>query len=151
MYFDLFVCVLFVLLALIATIAMQGCSGGGGSLGEIQGAGSGTTLEWDDLDAAVKYVADKNELGIVDRMTVTMPDSAGAERVIRRYVLVDVLDHPVEIRFSTDPGALAGLQGASQSRAGSVVVRVGRFGDDQREAALVEALLKRLDALVMID
>ena len=151
MFPRIFVCILFVSSCLAVPIAMPGCSGRGGSLGTIQGADAGTTLEWDDLDAAVKYVADKNELGIVDRMTVTMPDSAGAERVIRRYVLVDVLDHPVEIRFSTDPGALAGLQGASQSRAGSVVVRVGRFGDDQREAALVEALLKRLDALVMID
>ena len=143
---------MFVLTVFSMLVAIPGCAGGGeGQVGPIDGTSSATSLEWDDLDAAVKFVADRNELSIVDRMTVTIEGPDGAEQAIRRFVLIDVQDHPIEIRFSSDPGALAGLRGASASRAGAVVVRVGRFGDDQREAALVEALLKRLDALARID
>ena len=121
------------------------------SVSVMTGAASVVDLEWDDLDAAVKFVAIREELGLVERMTVTIEDEEGVERVIRRYLLVDLRDRPVEIRFSADPGALAGLRGASATRAGSVVVRVGRFGDDQREQALVAALLERLGALAVID
>ena len=142
---------MFGLWALVASILTTGCAGGGVPLGPIVGATARTELEWDDLDAAVKYTAGRQELYLVESRTVRMKDEAGTERAVRRYVLVDVHDRPVEIRFSTDPGALAGLRGASASRSGSVVVRVGRFGDDQRERELVSALLERLNTLAVVD
>lgn len=142
---------MFVSLALITPILIQGCAGGGGTLAPIAGVTASAELEWDDLDAAVSYVASREELYPVESRTLRIRDAAGAEHAVRRYLLVDVRDRPVEIRFSADPGALSGLRGASASRSGVVVVRVGRFGDHQREEALVSALLKRLDALALVD
>lgn|GEM_PF-7068881 len=151
MRFQRYVWYLFVSIGLASPYAGIGCAGGGGTLPPIAGASAAATLEWDDLDAAVSYVAKRNELAPVEKMTETIGGERGPERAIRRYLLVDFRDRPVEIRFSTDPGAMAGLRGASASRSGSVVVRVGRFGDDQVEQALVAALLERLDALTAID
>jgi len=149
---QLFDRLLFASSALVCILVGIGCAGGGGaSVPPITGVSAETTLEWDDLDAAVSYVAVRHGLALVERLTVPVEDDDGLDGVVRRYLLVDSRDRPVEIRFSTDPGALAGLRGASASRSGSVVVRAGRFGDDQRERALVAALLERLDALVAID
>ncbi|MCB9838590.1 MAG: hypothetical protein H6813_04560 [Phycisphaeraceae bacterium] len=142
---------MFVILGVPGLLWGSGCAGGGGPLAPISGASASTRLEWDDLDAAVSYVASRNELALVDSATLREPGGAGGETAVRRYRLIDAYDHPVEIRFSTDGGALGGLREGAASRDGAVVVRFGRFGDHQREAALVEALLKRLDALAVVD
>jgi len=120
-------------------------------MAEIDGFSSSAALEWDDLDAAVSYVAARQELALVEKSTGRADGADGEFGVVRRYRLVDPRDRPVEIRFLTDSGALDGLQSASSLRSGTVVVRVGRFGDDQRERALAAALLERLGALALID
>ena len=142
---------MFVFLALMTPLLIQGCAGGSGTLAPIAGATASAALEWDDLDAAVSYVAEREELYPVESRTLRIRDEDGTEHAVRRYLLVDVRDRPVEIRFSADAGAMSGLKGASASRSSGVVVRVGRFGDHQREAALVSALLERLDALALVD
>lgn len=144
---------MFVILAFPCLLAVSGCTGGGGGpVPQVLGESADTELEWDDLDAAVKYVAERQELAIVESRTVRVPgEEGGGAQVFRWYKLIDPQDHPVEVRFSTDPGALSGLEGASVSRQGAVVVRYGRFGDDQREQAIVRALLARLDVLAAVD
>ena len=147
----IFVRILYAIMALVAPLGGIGCAGGGSALPHLGGFSSTTQMEWDDLDAAVSYVSAREGLALIEKSTVQDPDGTGELAAVRRYRLIDVHDHPIEIRFVTDSGALDGLRGASSMRDGSVVVRVGRFGDDQRERALVSALLERLEALARID
>jgi len=150
MFDRIFDSILFGIIAIGLALAVSGCSSTGSSktLAPIVGAESGVVLEWDDLDAAVKYVAAEQELALVEAETVRIGGGSG---VIRRYRLINASDHPIEIRFTTESGALDGLHAASMSRDGAVVVRVGRFGDDQRERAIVSALLDRLGVLAAVD
>ena len=142
--------ILFGILVAWLLLVAFGCggSGAGGTLTPLSGIESGVVLEWDDLDSAVNYVAANDELALIEAETVRIGGGSG---VIRRYRLIDANDHPIEIRFTTESEAIDGLQAASISRDGSVVVRVGRFGDDQRERAIVSALLDRLGVLAVVD
>ncbi len=150
MFDRIFDSILFGIVAIGLSLAVSGCGGDGSgkALTPIVGAESGVVLEWDDLDAAVKYVAAEQELALVEAETVRIGGGSG---VIRRYRLINASDHPIEIRFTTESAALDGLHAASMSRDGAVVVRVGRFGDDQRERAIVSALLDRLGVLAVVD
>ena len=142
--------IMFGIVATGLSLGVSGCSGASSSktLIPIVGVESGAVLEWDDLDAAVKFVAADAELALVEAETVRIGGGSG---VIRRYRLIDASDHPIEIRFTTESAAMDGLSAASMSRDGAVVVRVGRFGDDQRERAIVSALLDRLGVLAVVD
>jgi len=99
----------------------------------------------------VSYVALDSNLAIVESETVRMEGDGGEGRVVRRYRLIDVRDRPIEIRFESDPGVLGSGEAVAAARAGGVVVRVGRFGDDLMERELVAGLTERLAVLREID
>jgi hypothetical protein len=101
------------------------------------GHSESTTVEWDDLDAAVAHAADIHEMALLTSST----DAAGA----RRYDLVTILDEPVRIVFTPLP------DGAGDARPAEIDVQVGLFGDASREEAILATLTDRLDWLMQRD
>ena len=136
-------------------LACGACSGGGsaGGIGVdrvVEGESGRSEAEWEDLTAAVRYVTDRNEMAVVSVAAGSFERDGVGYRV-RTYSIVTARDEPVWVRFEAPSEGAMRLRELAASRPSSVVVRVGRFGDDRRESELLGSILDRLDALRAID
>lgn len=132
-----------VLMLLCAGCASDG--GGGVLLGEPERAL--TTGDWNDVDAAVIAAVSKKG---VEMAIVTAHDPDPDTRV---YDLTTVGDEPARLvvrrkMAEPAPGARPG-RGAPEAM--ELEARVGRFGDREREKALIAAVRTRLGDLSGVD
>lgn len=134
--------------AAVLMLACAGCapeSGGVSFLGEPERAF--TTGDWDDVDAAVVDAVSKKG---VEMAVVASHDPEAGTRV---YELTTVGDEPARLVVrrkvaGVSPGARHG-RGAPEAI--GLEAWVGRFGDRERERALIAAVRARLGDLSGVD
>ncbi len=134
-------------LVLVAAVAGLGAAATGGCTLSKPGVGAHRLApgplemlaDWDDLDAAMDVAAQRNEMAVLRASDPT------GDGLIRRFELRTVAAEPVEVTV-TRPEAGSGQPQPIIARA-----KVGRFGDPEREAALLAALRRRLEQLRGVD
>lgn len=96
--------------------------------------------EWEDVDPAVRFAAREHEMVVLKR---SMDAPLREHAALLRYELLTVHDEPVVIHVQRGAPGDGGESGAALS----ITARIGRFGDEQRAAALIETVRARLEAL----
>jgi hypothetical protein len=99
--------------------------------------------DWDDLDAAVEVAASKVEMSVL-----SSTDPSSNPRVFR---LVTVTDEPGRLTVRRSPPTRPPGASPPAPELFQVEASVGRFGDPQREQALIDAFRRRLEALAGVD
>lgn len=127
---------------LIATVVLGGCASDDGPL--LLGAGERESAvgDWDKVDASVAVGVSKVEMAVVSQR-----DSAPNERV---YELVTSTDEPARLTVRRTDGAGAAAR-ASGPQVIDLFAQVGRFGNAEREKALIRAVRARLGDLAGVD
>lgn len=124
----------------LAMPLLSGCGGGFPKRGAPTPSGTTAIVrgEWDDLDAAIEAMCGTTELALVGRVAFQLQPAEVADLSTRRrgYDLLTSADEPARITFAA--------QETGEPTAMVMTVRVGRFGDASREAAVIEAVRRRL-------
>ena len=95
--------------------------------------------DWDDLNAAMAVAAERTEMAVVRASDPT------GDGLTRRFELRTVAAETVEVIVTRSEAD------TDQPQAIVVRAKVGRFGDPEREAALLGALRRRLEQLRGVD
>lgn len=99
--------------------------------------------DWDDLDAAVEVACTRQQLA---------PIGTTEEEPHRRtYELRSPGDEPAWVFAERQGEALPGTDGRIPPQPITLRARFGRFGDEGREAALVDAVARRMRQLAGVD
>lgn len=124
------------------------------------GSSTRTDADWNDIDAAVAAGASKVEMAVVSANDGPTRAGTPGDTRERIFKLKTIGDEPAWVTIakaaaapgSADPSPLDGASSARVSAtdgADALVLRakVGRFGDRQRETALLQAISRRLTQL----
>lgn len=127
---------------LVAAGGISGCSAGGGAGSwSVAGTERAATGDWDDVDAAVRGAAAKNEL-IIE--AADEPDA-----LTRRYQILSARSESGEVVVTRgkplDPSVRLSREGPVSLR---IKARIGMFGDTTRERALIDDIRSRMGELV---
>lgn len=94
------------------------------------------TADWDDIDAAADLAAQRTELAVLH---ITDPTGRGCTK---RIELLGVRGEPGVLTISRPEPCEE-----TQSQPLTVEVRIGRFGDPEREASFIKVFRDRLEQL----